>query len=126
MKKIESVFEGDMLLQVTCSNTALQRFTCACAHAPLQCCSLCGTIYCDAYRKELVCAEAKVSIDYRGRPLSEHVPLQRWDFNKCARASDLQAPLCCCIYGAKRYLHRLRMKHGLSWRQVRRRRTTEF
>jgi hypothetical protein len=66
---------------------------------PLQCCSLCGTIYCDAYKKELVCAEAKVSIDFRGRPLSEHVPLQRWDFNK--------------------YLHRLRAKHGLSWRQVR-------
>ncbi len=48
----------------------------------LQCCSLCGTIYCDAYRKELVCTEAKVFIDFRGRPLSEHVPLQRWDFNK--------------------------------------------
>lgn len=83
MKKIESVFEGDMLLQVLSQTLQNENPWC---RLLLQCCSLCGTIYCDAYRKELVCAEAKVFIDFRGRPLSEHVPLQRWDLNKCALA----------------------------------------
>jgi hypothetical protein len=73
-----------------------------------------------------VCAEAKVSIDYRGRPLSEHVPLLRWDFNKYALTFNMRALFCYCFYGADRYLHRLRMKHGLSWRQVRHKRASEF
>ena len=84
MKKIESVFESEMLLQVPHMRKHDAHFQHHVPDSPLQCCSLCGTIYCDAHRKELVCSEAKVFIDFRGRPLSEHVPLQRWDFNKCA------------------------------------------
>lgn len=44
----------------------------------LTCCMICGKIYLDNFNTQLLCTNAEISIDYRGRLVRRHTPASDW------------------------------------------------
>ena len=59
-------------------------------------CAFCGQLFALKNRRKLVCAKAKIYIDYHGNVISEHVPLAKWGMNKVY--SRLSEFLSCILH----------------------------